>query len=148
MMRHVSLVCALFVFALTTQFVTGDDAITKAKCPVSGKAASKDPRRRLQGWQGVPVLRRLPGRVRKGHRQVRLEGQSPARPHRPSQAARLPADRRQAEPRHENRNRQRGRLLLLRQLQGKAEKAKGDEQVDLVFGDKSFEKGFKVGEKK
>jgi YHS domain-containing protein len=27
---------------------------------------------------------------------------------------------------------------------GKVEKAKGDEQLDLVFGDKAFEKGFKV----
>lgn len=27
---------------------------------------------------------------------------------------------------------------------GKAEKATGDEQVELVFGDKAFEKGFKV----
>ena len=30
---------------------------------------------------------------------------------------------------------------------GKVEKAKGDEQLDLVFGDKAFEKGFKVEKK-
>lgn len=30
---------------------------------------------------------------------------------------------------------------------GKVAKATGDEQLDLVFGDKAFEKGFKVGEK-
>jgi YHS domain-containing protein len=31
---------------------------------------------------------------------------------------------------------------------GKASKASGDEQLELVFSDKAFEKGFKVGEEK
>ena len=31
---------------------------------------------------------------------------------------------------------------------GKVEKATGDDQADLVFGDKAFEKGYKVAEKK
>jgi hypothetical protein len=148
MTRHVSLVCALFVFALTAQFVTGDDAITKAKCPVSGKAASKDHAVDYKGGKVYLCCGGCPGAFEKdtakyaakANHQLVLTGQ--AKQH----ACPLTGGKLNPDTKIEVASA--AVCFCCGNCKGKAEKAKGDEQVELVFGDKSFEKGFKVGEKK
>ena len=93
------------------------------------------------------VLPRLRGAVQEGHREVCCQGQPATRGHPPGEAGQVSLYRRQAEPETAVKVGGVKVCFCCNNCQGKVTKASPEEQVQLVFNDEAFAKGFEIKKK-
>jgi len=147
MLRRISLVASLSVFAFVSTLVVAEEAKKefKATCPVAKtKAAKEDKSAEYRGAKVYFCCGNCPGAFKKdtakyaarANMQLVQTGQA-EQVKCPFSGGELNADTKikvgDAEV-----------AFCCEKCQAKAEKATGDEQLELVWGDKSFDKGFKV----
>ena len=148
MLRRLS-VCSALIVALCVSFVgAADEKEFKAICPVSGKAALKDKSVDYKGGKVYFCCGGCPDAFKadtakfaaKANQQLYATGQAKL------EKCPLSGGKLNTETKIDVAGTP--VCFCCNNCKGKVEKASGDEQLNLVFSDKAFEKGFKVAEKK
>ena len=137
---------AALVFSATLYAEDKKDALAAARCPVSGKEVKADQTVDYKGGKVYFCCENCPKAFdakkhgAKANHQLVVTGQA--------KQAKCPIAGRDLNPATKITVAGADVCFCCNNCKGKAEKASGDEQISLIFGDAAFEKGgFKVGKK-
>jgi hypothetical protein len=147
MLRRLSLLSVLCVVALTAQFVVGEEAKFKATCPVAGKPAVADKSVDYKGGKVYFCCGGCPGAFAADTAKYAAKANHQLYETKQAKLVACVISGGKLNPETKIQVAGLDVCFCCNNCKGKVEKAKGDEQLEMVFGDKAFEKGFKVEKK-
>lgn len=147
MLRSLSKLCVAALFVVTTSFVIAEEAKFKATCPVANKPAVADKSVDYKGGKVYFCCGGCPGAFKADTAKFATKANHQLVETKQAKLAACPLSGGKLNPETKIQVAGLDVCFCCNNCKGKVEKAKGDEQLELVFGDKAFEKGFKVEKK-
>lgn len=147
MIRRVSLVASLTLFAFVASFVVAEEAKKefKATCPVAKtKAAKEDKSAAYRGAKVYFCCGGCPGAFEKDTAKYAARANMQLVQTAQAEQVKCPFSGGAINKDTKIKVGDAEVAFCCNDCKGKAEKAKGDDQLELVWGDKAFDKGFKV----
>ena len=150
MFRRITLVASLSLFAFVTSMVIAEDAKKefKATCPVSKKAALEDKTGEYRGATVYFCCEKCPEAFKKDTKKFATRANMQLVQTGQAKEVKCPLTGKDLNTDTKIKVGDAEVCFCCNMCKGKVEKATGDEQLDLVYGDKAFDKGFKVEAKK
>lgn len=146
MFRRISLVASLALFAFASSIIAADaDKEFKATCPVAPKKAAKaDKSVEYKGGKVYFCCGGCPAAFKKDTAKFAARANMQLVQTHQAKEVKCPLSGADLNPATKIKVGDVEVAFCCNNCKGKAEKATGEEQIELVFGDKAFDKGFKV----
>ena len=148
MLRRISLVTSLALFAFVSSIVAEDAKEFKATCPVAKtKAAKEDKSVEYKGAKVYFCCGGCPEAFKKDTAKFAARANMQLVETKQAKEVKCPLSGADLNPATKIKVGTVDVCFCCDKCKGKTEALKGDEQIDLVFNDKAFDKGFKIEKK-